>query len=121
MDLRVRIPGRRRAGGVTSAPKAPPTLGSLCTGYGGLDLAVEHVTGARLAWYADNDPAASRVLAARYPHTHNLGDISTVDWTNVERVDIITAGFPRGRCPPGAPNRQSRLTESRVPQCRQGP
>jgi DNA (cytosine-5)-methyltransferase 1 len=70
------------------------TIGSLCTGYGGLDLAVEHVTGARLIWYADNDPAASRVLATRYPDLPNLGDITTVDWTQIPPVDILTAGFP---------------------------
>ncbi|MGC4851858.1 DNA cytosine methyltransferase [Micromonospora sp. DT4] len=76
-------------------PKAKPlTLGSLCTGYGGLDLAIEHVTGAQLAWYADTDPAASRVLAARYPGKENLGDISSVDWGEVAKVDIIAAGFP---------------------------
>lgn len=78
-----------------STPKDRPlTLGSLCTGYGGLDLAIEHVTGARLAWYADTDPAASRVLAARYPGLANLGDISAVDWAEVPRVDIVAAGFP---------------------------
>ncbi|MEV0269790.1 DNA (cytosine-5-)-methyltransferase [Hamadaea sp. NPDC050747] len=70
------------------------TIGSLCTGYGGLDLAVEAVLGAHLVWYADNDPAASRVLAARYPNLPNLGDITTIDWTTVPPVDVLTAGFP---------------------------
>src|SRR4051794_27875493 len=61
VDVRVGVSRWRGAGGVTRArtPKAKPlTLGSLCTGYGGLDLAIEHVTGAQLAWYADTDPAA---------------------------------------------------------------
>jgi len=76
-------------------PKRKPVqLGSLCTGYGGLDLAVEAVFGATLAWYADTDPAASRVLAARYPGTPNLGDIAAVDWSSVAPVDVIAAGFP---------------------------
>jgi DNA (cytosine-5)-methyltransferase 1 len=77
-------------------PEEPdgPLLGSFCTGYGGLDLAAEQVLGARLAWYAENDPAASRVLAARFPHASNLGDIRAVDWNTVPRVDIVTAGFP---------------------------
>jgi DNA (cytosine-5)-methyltransferase 1 len=76
-------------------PKTQPlTLGSLCTGYGGLDLAVEHIFGAELAWYAETDPAASRVLAARFPGKENLGDISQVDWSSVAKVDIVAAGFP---------------------------
>ncbi|MCP2323667.1 DNA (cytosine-5)-methyltransferase 1 [Hamadaea flava] len=75
-------------------PRHRLTIGSLCTGYGGLDLAVEQVLDARLVWYADNDPAASRVLTHRYPDLPNLGDITGVDWTKVTPVDVITAGFP---------------------------
>lgn len=33
-------------------------IGSLATGYGGLDAAVAAMFGADLAWVADNDPAA---------------------------------------------------------------
>ena len=50
---------------------APPARrlrsGSLCAGYGGLDLAVMTVLGARLAWCAEPDRHAAAVLAARYP------------------------------------------------------
>ena len=69
-------------------------IGSLCSGFGGLDLAVEAVLGGRLAWYAETDPHARKVLTVRWPDVVNLGDIRTVDWTTVEPVDIITAGFP---------------------------
>ncbi|MFC0532115.1 DNA cytosine methyltransferase [Phytohabitans kaempferiae] len=69
-------------------------VGSLCTGYGGLDLAVELVLRGRLAWYAETDPHAARVLAARWPAVPNLGDIRAVDWPGVEPVDVLTAGFP---------------------------
>lgn len=71
-----------------------PRTGSLCTGYGGLDLAVELVLGGRLTWYAETDRHASTVLAHHWPGIPNLGDIRTVDWTRVEPVDILTAGFP---------------------------
>lgn len=71
-----------------------PRIGSLCTGYGGLDLAVELVLGGRLCWYAETDPHASTVLARHWPGIANLGDLRAVDWTGVEPVDIITAGFP---------------------------
>jgi DNA (cytosine-5)-methyltransferase 1 len=69
-------------------------VGSLCTGYGGLDLAVELVLGGQLAWYAETDRHASTVLAHRWPDVDNLGDIRTVDWASVEPVDVLTAGFP---------------------------
>jgi DNA (cytosine-5)-methyltransferase 1 len=75
-------------------PPPPPRVGSLCTGYGGLDLAVEAVLGGALAWYAETDRHAQTVLAHRFPGVANLGDIRTVDWTTVAPVDILTAGFP---------------------------
>ena len=77
-----------------SGSSGGPRIGSLCTGYGGLDLAVELVLGGRLAWYAETDPHARTVLAHHWPGVPNLGDIRTVDWTRVEPVDILTAGFP---------------------------
>lgn len=71
-----------------------PRIGSICTGYGGLDMAVHQVFGGELAWVADIDPGANQILAHRYPHLPNLGDITTVDWSQVEPVDIFTGGFP---------------------------
>lgn len=71
-----------------------PRIGSLCSGYGGLDLAAETVLKGRVVWVADNDPAASRVLAARFPKAPNLGDITGIDWEQVPKVDIVCCGFP---------------------------
>ncbi|MEV8504534.1 DNA (cytosine-5-)-methyltransferase [Actinoplanes sp. NPDC051475] len=71
-----------------------PRIGSLCTGYGGLDLAVEAVLGGRLVWYAEVDRHAQTVLRERWPDVVNLGDIRNLDWKGVEPVDVLTAGFP---------------------------
>ncbi|MCK2238137.1 MULTISPECIES: DNA cytosine methyltransferase [unclassified Crossiella] len=72
-----------------------PIVGSVCTGYGGLDLGVlAALGGGRLAWCADPDPHISAILAARLPGIPNLGDVRAIDWTNVEPVDVLTAGFP---------------------------
>jgi DNA (cytosine-5)-methyltransferase 1 len=72
-----------------------PTIGALFAGYGGLELALAHVfPGARTLWVADNDPAAARVLATRFPGVPNLGDITTVSWPTTPRPDILTGGFP---------------------------
>jgi DNA (cytosine-5)-methyltransferase 1 len=72
-----------------------PVLGSLCTGYGGLDLAVlAALGGGRIAWCADPDPPIATILTARMPGVPNLGDLRTVTWTKVEPIDVLTAGFP---------------------------
>ena len=68
--------------------------GSLFSGYGGLDLAIEEVLGATCAWHCEVDPAAARILAHRWPGVPNLGDITAVDWSTVEPVDILSGGFP---------------------------
>ncbi|MEU5258973.1 DNA cytosine methyltransferase [Amycolatopsis sp. NPDC021455] len=70
------------------------TIGSLCTGYGGLDLAVQKVFDATLAWWSDIEPGPIAVMNHHHPDIPNLGDIRTVNWATVEPVDILTAGYP---------------------------
>jgi DNA (cytosine-5)-methyltransferase 1 len=70
------------------------TAGSLCTGYGGLDIAAAAVLGTRLAWLAEADSHASAVLARNWPDVPNLGDITALDWAAVPPVDLVTAGWP---------------------------
>lgn len=70
---------------------------SLCSGFGGLDLAVEWITGNTTEVYAENDPHAAAVMAAHWPHAENLGDITAADWADVARrysIHSLTAGFP---------------------------
>lgn len=69
-------------------------IGSLFSGAGGLDLAVERVFGGETVWHCELDPAASKVLAHRWPRVPNLGDITKVDWATVEPVDILCGGWP---------------------------
>ncbi|MFJ4409226.1 DNA cytosine methyltransferase [Streptomyces sp. NPDC088910] len=79
---------------IPAAVPAGLRLGSLCSGYGGLDMAVQAVFGGSLAWVADNDPGAARILAHHHPHVPNLGDLTAVDWTGVEPVDVVCGGYP---------------------------
>jgi DNA (cytosine-5)-methyltransferase 1 len=81
---------------MTAVPDSPgPVIGSLCTGYGGLDLGLlAALGGGRIAWCADPDPHITQILAARLPGVPNLGDIRAIDWTTVESVEVLTAGFP---------------------------
>ena len=69
-------------------------LGSLFTGYGGLDIAACEHFDAETVWTSDVDPGACKIIAHRYPDVPNLGDITTIDWSTVEPVDILTGGFP---------------------------
>jgi DNA (cytosine-5)-methyltransferase 1 len=69
-------------------------IGSLFSGYGGLDLAIEETFGAEPAWFVEFDSAPSRILEKRFPGVPNYGDISKVDFTQVEPVDILAGGFP---------------------------
>jgi DNA (cytosine-5)-methyltransferase 1 len=69
-------------------------IGSLFSGAGGLDMAVEQVFGGTTVWHSEIDKAASKVLAHRWPGVPNLGDITTVDWSEVPAVDILCGGFP---------------------------
>jgi DNA (cytosine-5)-methyltransferase 1 len=69
-------------------------IGSLFSGYGGLDLAVSKVFDAEVAWHCEWEDAPSKVLDAHWPGVPNYRDVSKVDFTQVERVDILTGGFP---------------------------
>ncbi|MEW1774705.1 DNA cytosine methyltransferase [Streptomyces sp. NPDC086777] len=74
-------------------------VGSLCSGYGGLDMAVCDVLGASVAWHCQYEPGdkhqyAARILAHHWPAVPNHGDITAVDWSEVEPVDVLTSGFP---------------------------
>jgi len=69
-------------------------IGSVCTGYGGLDEAVRQVFGGQLAWVSDIDPGACRIIAHRMPGVPNLGDLTTTRWADVEPVDVLVGGYP---------------------------
>lgn len=71
-----------------------PTIGSLFTGYGGLDMAVELVTGGCTAWRCDNAAGASSIIDAHWPDGVNHGDVTKIEWGGLPPVDIITGGFP---------------------------
>jgi len=68
-------------------------IGSLCTGYGGLDMAVESFFNAETVWTCEFDKYASQVIEKRI-NKPNHGDLKTTDWTKVEPINILTAGYP---------------------------
>ncbi|WP_294181292.1 DNA cytosine methyltransferase [uncultured Schumannella sp.] len=72
----------------------PLRVGSLFSGYGGLDLAVEHALGAETVWFSENNEHVARVFAHHWPDIPNLGDITSIDWRDVPPVDVLCGGFP---------------------------
>lgn len=71
-----------------------PRIGSLFSGYGGLDMGVQAVLGGDVVWHCDIEPASTRLLAHHHPDTPNLGDITAVEWGELEQIDVLTGGFP---------------------------
>lgn len=70
-----------------------PRIGSVFSGVGGLDLAVESFFGGRTIWQCENNPEARKVLGHHFgvPVYH---DITTLDWRKVPAIDIMAGGFP---------------------------
>ena len=69
-------------------------IGSLFSGYGGLDIAAAKVFNAEVVWHCEWEDAPSKVLESHWPGVPNYRDVSEVDFTKVEPVDILTGGFP---------------------------
>ena len=72
----------------------PLAIGSLCTGYGGLDLGVDAVLDGELSWYSEIDDLPASVMAHHRPEVPNLGDLTVLDWASVPAIDVLTAGYP---------------------------
>ena len=71
------------------------SLGSVFSGYGGLDMGVRSAFGElRTLWNCDSEPGPRKILRKHFPDIPNLGDITTVDWREVPRVDVIAGGSP---------------------------
>ena len=71
----------------------PLTVGSLFAGIGGFDLGLERA-GMRVKWSVENDKFCNKVRRRHWPDVPQYGDITTLDPTNLEPVDLICGGFP---------------------------
>lgn len=65
---------------------APLRVGSLCTGYGGIEMALEALLDVELVWLSEIDPSAAAVCDAAYPEVPNLGDLTTIDWKEINHM-----------------------------------
>lgn len=69
-------------------------IGELFAGVGGLGMGVTSVIGGEIAWFSEYDQAPSRILAHHFPTVPNHGDITAIDWADVEPPDVLTGGYP---------------------------
>lgn len=88
----VRVRPARRVGTLRRQPP-PVKIGSLCTGIRGLDIAAEAFFDAETVWCSEFDATVSRWLAD-HSEVPNLGDLTAIDWSQIQPVDILTAGYP---------------------------
>lgn len=86
-------------------PASPLRIGSLFSGYGGLDLAVEHVFGGETVWFSEINEPVARVFAHHWPDAPNLGDITRISWSQVEPVDMPMCAHRPERVPGARPAR----------------
>ena len=67
---------------------------SLCSGIEAATLAFDKL-GFEPVAFAEIEDFPSAVLAARFPNTPNLGDVTKVDWKEYHgAADLVVAGFP---------------------------
>lgn len=69
------------------------TFGSLFAGIGGMDLGLERA-GMECKWQVEINPFCQKVLTKHWPKVPKYGDITKLDGSELERVDIIAGGFP---------------------------
>ncbi len=71
----------------------PLTLGSLFDGSGGFPLG-GILTGFTPIWASEIEPFPIRVTTKRFPNMKHYGDVSKINGSEIEPVDVITFGSP---------------------------
>lgn len=70
-----------------------PTVGSLFSGIGGLELGLERA-GFEVRWQVEIDDFCTKVLTKHWPDVPKFRDIKALTGDELEPVDLICGGFP---------------------------
>lgn len=84
---------RNSCWGSSKANRTNVRVLSLFSGIGGMDLGLERA-GFTIAYHAEVDPYCCKVLAKHWPDVPNLGDVTKIDWSELENVEVIVGGYP---------------------------
>ena len=68
-------------------------LGSLFSGIGGFEI-IAQMYGIEPVWASEIDKNCVNITKRHFPHMQHLGDITQIDGSNIEPVDVITFGSP---------------------------
>ncbi|WP_051294885.1 DNA cytosine methyltransferase [Maridesulfovibrio bastinii] len=68
-------------------------VGSLFSGVGLTDFGLE-LAGFEHAWFCEIEPYAQNILSKRWPGKQIYKDIKELDGNDVEKVDLLSGGFP---------------------------
>lgn len=68
-------------------------VGSLFSGIGGIDLGFER-EGFKTKWFIENNPYCQKVLKKNFPKGKVYSDITEIDFSKLEKVNVLTGGFP---------------------------
>ena len=69
-------------------------IGSLFSGIGGLDLAVEIATGGQTVWQVESNEHCRQVLARHWPEAARHNDVCSVGSGNLAAIDVLCGGSP---------------------------
>ena len=71
------------------------TIGSCFSGIGGFELGLESaIPNSKTIWQIEQDEFCQQILKKHWPHAHIHGDIKNATEQNLERPDLLVAGFP---------------------------
>jgi DNA (cytosine-5)-methyltransferase 1 len=70
------------------------TVGSLFSGIGGMELGLERTGKYKVIWNCEINPYCIEVLKKHWKDVPNLGDITKVNWNEIEKPELICGGFP---------------------------
>jgi len=69
------------------------THGSLFSGLGGIDLGFDRA-GIETKWQVEINPFCREILTQHWPNVRRYEDVKTIRGREIEKVDIISGGFP---------------------------
>jgi site-specific DNA-cytosine methylase len=77
----------------SATPATSPTVGSVCSGAGGLDLGLRRA-GLRTIWFCEIDPWRRRVLERHWPSVPVHHDLTALDPAELPRPTLLAGGTP---------------------------